>query len=187
MFDGFGDVNTGDWFYEPVGKMSAQSIMTGMSAGTFGPAVNLSRAQFATILYRMEGSPEVAYTHRFPDVPENQFYTSPVMWASLDSVGIVGGYANGQYGPADNITREQMALMMWRYAKYKEYSVNVTDSDALSSYPDKGNVSSFASDAMKWAVGIGLITGTQGKLDPQGEASRAQCATIIMRFLEYYE
>jgi len=178
----FSDVASGAWYYDSVRYIYGKGIMTGLKEDVFGPGQELGRGQFATILYRLEGSPDVTYTAKFPDVADKMFYTKPVLWAN--SAGVVSGYNNGRFGPADKITREQMAVMMYRYAKYKGYDVSV--SDDLSSFPDAGNVSGFASDAVRWAVGIKLISGDGGRINPQGNASRAQCAAIIMRFMNYY-
>lgn len=178
----FIDVDTSSWFYDYVDYVYKHNIMTGMNAQEFGPANVLSRAQFATILYRMEGAPVVSYSPLFPDVPEGQFYSNAVIWAN--KVGVVQGYADGRFGTVDNITREQMAVMMCRYAKYKGYDLSETND--LKSFPDEGSVSSVARSQMMWAVGAGLISGSQGKIDPQGSASRAQCATIIQRFMIHY-
>ena len=112
------------------------------------------------------------------------WYTSPILWAAKE--GVVTGYENGNFGPADRITREQMAVMMYRYANAKGYDTEYKAD--FSRYQDSVYVSSFAQDAMCWAVGNGIITGTDHgtRLNPQGYANRAECATIIMRFCEMY-
>ena len=179
----FTDVKEDDWFYEAVEYVYNKDIMTGMRKTVFGPAKTLSRAQFAVVLNRMNGAPEVAYSEKFPDVPEGEWYTNAVLWAN--SIGVVKGYQNGYYGPADPITREQMVVMMYRYAKYMGF--DVSESDSLSRYPDASSVSAWAKDAVKWAVGAGIITGDGGRINPQGKVSRAVCATIIQRFCEKYE
>ena len=182
----YSDVHEGDWFYDSVKYVYQEGIMTGLNETTFGPAEDLSRAQFAVILYRMEGSPETEYRDQFKDVSSDpgQFYRDAVMWASSEDVGIITGYTEGPlagcFGPADQITREQMAVMMYRYAQYKGYDVTGGE---LGSFPDGDKVSAFAQEAMGWANSIGLITGNDdGTLAPQGTASRAVCATIIERF-----
>ncbi len=181
----FNDVaeQPGDWIYDSAKYVYENGLMSGLNASTFGAGEMLSRAQFAVILNRMSGSPEVAYTAKFPDVPNGTWYSIPVLWAN--SVGIVTGYAhNGCFGPADPITREQMVLMMYRYANYCGY--NTSSKVLLKGYSDYGKVSDYAIDAMSWAVGTGIITGDQGKLNPQGNVSRAVCATIIKRFRQKY-
>ncbi|MDD3219260.1 MAG: Ig-like domain-containing protein [Lachnospiraceae bacterium] len=180
----FSDVNSIDWFYDPVMYVYDYGYMTGMGGSDrFAPADNISRAQFACILHRMEGSPKTEYTDKFPDVQDKNFYTEAVLWANKN--GILNGYSNGNFGPADNITREQIAAMMSNYAKYKKYDVSETNN--LNGFPDKSKVSSFALDSVRWAVGAGLISGDKGNISPQGYASRAQCASIIMRFVEHYK
>lgn len=183
--DVFDDVDAGSWFLNPAQFVFENGIMTGLKPNEFGPAVDLSRAQFATILYRMEDEPEAEGGKTFPDVPAGEFYSEAVSWASSDGVGVINGYADGRFGPADNITREQMALMMYRYADYKGYD---TSASAELDFPDAESVSEFSEEAMKWAVGAGLISGNQdGTLAPQGNASRAVCATIIQRFMNAYK
>lgn len=177
------DVNEGDWYYEYVDYVHDRGYMTGLNETTFGPVELLSRAQFATILYRVAGTPAVSYTPAFGDVEDDQFYTSAVIWGSAN--GIITGYSNGLFGPGDNVTREQIALMMYRYAKYCGYDTEIMLNDLLS-FPDKGAVSGFAHIAMQWAVGSSLVTGTDGNLNPLGTANRAECATIITRFCQRF-
>lgn len=180
--DRFTDMDESAWFYEYVKFVYDRGIMTGMDTFKFGPGEDLSRAQFATILYRMAGSPSVSYSNVFPDVQDGYFFTSPVLWAYSNQV--ITGYENGTFGPGDLITREQMAVLMYRYAEY--CGLNTQDSSNLNSFPDAGKVSGFSKEAMSWAVGAGLIQGDQGALNPQGNASRAHCATIITRFMQKY-
>ena len=119
-----------------------------------------------------------------PDVPNGQFYTSAVLWASQKEVGIITGYDNtGHFGPADQITREQLVTMMYRYAGFVKADRSIKKE--LDEFPDADMVNAFASDAMKWAVGTGMIKGDNGYLNPGGNANRAECATIIMRFIRY--
>ena len=179
------DVGKDAWYYGAVQYAYENGIMTGVNATTFAPGESLARAQFAVILYRMNGEPEVPYSARFHDVGEGIWYTDAILWAADTSV--VTGYSNGNFGPGDNINREQMALMMYRYAAHKGYDTSVKAD--FSQYQDAGRVSDFAREAMQWAVGEQIITGKydETQLDPQGNASRAECATIMMRFMERYE
>ncbi len=191
----FEDVSGDDWFADEVRYVYDEGIMTGLDDAHFGPDVNLSRAQFATVLYRMAGGdsetgdlqPE-GTVKNFPDVDYNDgkcFYRHAVKWAS--SVGIIKGYEDtGMFGPDDDITREQMAAMMYRYADDKGY--DMTASADLKGYPDEASVDSNIRKELEWAVGAGLISGNEHgsaprTLDPQNSASRAVCATIIQRFL----
>lgn len=180
----FEDVNPGDWFFEYVASVYQMNIMTGMQPTVFGPGVDIPRAQFATILYRMEGEPDVDYSSRFPDVPDGQFYSDPVTWAAEQ--GIITGYSNGNFGPNDKITREQMVVMMYRYAS--DYlGIDCSQRADLSGYVDASWITGFAKDAMSWAVANGIISGKDAThLSPQGYACRAECAAIIDRFVRTY-
>lgn len=182
----FTDVPEGAWFYDYVKYVNDHGLMTGLNPTTFGPTENLARAQFATILYRMNNEPSVQYTNKFPDVADGQWYTDAILWAS--NAGIVTGYSDtGKFGPADPINREQIAVMMYRYANYLGYDTK--KQQKLYIFHDGGNVNSFAVEALGWASAHGIITGKNygTLLDPQGYAIRAECATIIMRFVEYGE
>ena len=178
------DVSDADWFYNEVTYAYEKGIMTGINDTTFAPYESLARAQFAIILHRLNGEPQMEYTDRFHDVGEDLWYTDAILWAA--DTDVVTGYSNGNFGPADKINREQMATMMYRYAEYKGYSLE--GGVDYSQYKDAANVSDFAKEAMSWAVGNGVITGKydETQLDPQGEASRAECAIIMMRFMETF-
>ena len=178
----FFDVVPDDWFYEAVEYVSNAGIMRGMTSDRFGYGDILSRAQFVTILHRMQGEPEMEYSKVFSDVADGEFYTNAVMWAKLSGSGVVEGYEDGTFGPADAITREQLVLMMYRYAAGKGQDVSARAD--LSAYSDAETVSGFAKEAIEWAVATGVIQGDQGRINPQGKAIRADCATIIMRFMK---
>ena len=159
--------------------------MTGLDETHFGPTQDLARAQFAVILHRIEGKPSVSYIPKFPDVGKSTWYTDAVLWAS--DAGVITGYSDtGYFGPSDNINREQMATMMYRYEQSKGYDVSRRAD--FSEFADAGKVSAYADEAMQWAVGNGIISGKDNGtvLDPQGNATRAECATIMMRFMEKY-
>ena len=178
----------GKWYYDEVYYNFDRGIMNGVDPTHFEPLSNLARAQFAIILHNMEKNPGVDYEPKFKDVEDKQWYTNAIMWAS--SKEIVTGYEDGsqRFGWGDNILREQMAVMMYRYAKnFKNY--NVSDSADFDKFEDAASVSEYAEEAMKWAVGSGIITGKyeETKIDPQGYALRAECAIIIQRFLEKYK
>ena len=183
------DVAETDWFYDEVAYNYYAETMTGTDPTHFSPYATLVRAQFATILHRIEGEPVVAYTNRFPDVPDKQFYSTAVLWAA-DAKVVTGYTDSGYFGTNDPITREQMVVMMYRYADYKNYDISKTAD--LSSFSDAEQVSEFAETAMKWAVENGIIEGKENengsyRLDPQGSTSRAECAIIIQRFMEMFE
>ena len=175
----FTDVAAGAWYADAVQFVYENGLMAGITATTFGPNVTTSRAMLATILYRLEGEPNVTAAS-FTDVESGMYYTDAVAWAS--SKGIVTGYGDGTFLPNKAISREEMAAMLYRYASYKGY--DVTGIKDLGGYSDAGSVSSYAVEALQWATGAGLVTDMgDGTLSPTGLASRAQIATILMRFL----
>ena len=183
------DVVKDDWFYNAAYYNYFAGTMTGTDPTHFSPYATLVRAQFATILHRMEGKPDAEYTNRFPDVPDGQFYSTAVLWAA-DAKVVTGYTDSGYFGTNDPITREQMVVMMYRYADYKNYDISKTAD--LSSFSDAEQVSGFAETAMKWAVENGIIEGKENtdnsyRLDPQGSTSRAECAIIIQRFMETFD
>lgn len=178
----FDDVEEDVWFYDDVNYVSANGIMTGLTDKCFGPAEEATRAQFVTILYRMAGCPKAEYQEKFADVKEGEFYTDAVMWASEN--GIVTGYADtGLYGPDRKISREELSVMLCRYAKF--CGQDVTTDEDLSAYEDGNSVSEFAKESMSWAVANHVIKGADGKLlNPQSSANRAECAAMIHRYME---
>lgn len=179
---GYQDVTYHSWYLGAVNAVSSAGLMTGMNEDFFGASGSLERGQFATILYRIDGSPKQDYINKFPDVPNQYFFSLPVSWAS--NHGIIQGYShNHLFGTSDEITREQMATLMYRYAQYK--GRDISGRVELSRFSDGGKVSSFAREAMQWIVSEGIIQGegSNGLLNPQGKVSRAVCATIIQRFM----
>ena len=176
------DVSEADWFFEAVTYTYQEELMTGLDASHFGPYGSLSRAQFALILYRMQGEPEVYIKNSFGDITGGEWYGPAVLWAA--EAGVVTGYLDGNFGPADLITREQMAVMMYRYAKYLDRNVDARAD--VHTFKDGADVSSYAKDAMSWVVGEGIITGKENgtKIDPLGNTARAEAAAIIQRFFD---
>lgn len=179
----------GNWKYESVKYVYEKGIMNGISATTFfAPDEPLTRAMFATVLYRMAGSPEVAYNDKFSDVIDGKWYSKAIIWANQQ--GIVSGMGDGSYYGIDiNITREQIAKMLNEYAKSAGYDVSQTK--ALDEYTDNTTVSSWATGYMQWATAVGMISGKPNgdgnyRLDPKGEATRAECAAMLMRFENKY-
>lgn len=181
----FTDVPAGKWYESAVNYAVGHGLFNGISATTFEPDTPMSRGMLVTVLYRMEGSPKVSAQNTFTDVETGRYYTNAVLWASLN--GIVNGMSEGIFAPGNNITREQLATILYRYTVGRGLRVSSTD---ISTFPDGGEVSKFAKDAMSWAVAEGLITGTKAGdevlLNPQGNATRAQVATILMRYQELY-
>lgn len=180
----FSDVPADAWYAEAVQYVYENGLMTGTSDTTFSPDLTTSRSMIATILWRMAGSPVVNYAMDFADVSADQWYAEAVRWAS--SEGIVGGYGNGSFGTGDPITREQFAVMLYRFAQKQGYDVSVGENTNILSYTDVSSVSEYAIPAMQWAVGSGVITGMGDTLAPQGETTRAQAAMMLMRFCEQY-
>ena len=182
----FTDVSTSDWFYDDVMFVYENGLMAGTSAATFEPYSNTTRTQIAVIFYRLEGSPAVEGKNNFTDVeygPGTAWYYNAVTWAQQN--GIMGGYGDGKFGPNDPMTREQLASIFYRYAQYKGYDVTATGS--LDSFTDKGSVSAWAQEAIKWAVGNGIMGGKENNLlDPKGTATRAEIAVMLHRFVEKY-
>lgn len=179
----FTDLAADAWYTDAVAYVYRHDLMAGYGENLFGPDDHLSRAQLCQILYNKEGRPAVTGSSAFTDVADGAWYADAVTWAAEN--GIVGGYGGGLFGPEDNITREQLAAILYRYAQTKGYD---TASGAdLSAYGDASDVSSWAIPAMQWACGTGVIMGvTESTLLPQGSATRAQVATMLMRFCEYY-
>lgn len=173
----FADVGPGDWFYEEVRYVYGRGMMGGTSPDAFTPGGTTTRAMIVTILHRLEGSP-TAPAAPFTDVPAGQYYAAPVAWAA--AWGIVTGVTPAAFQPDAPITREQLAAILWRYAAYK--GVDVSAGMDLGVFPDAAGVSPYAAEAMSWAAGAGLITGVDGRLDPAGQATRAQAAVILTRF-----
>lgn len=181
----FDDVGN-DWYTKGViDSAYYYGFMTGLTDTYFGVGEPLARAQLAVILHRLEGTPSIEYIDKFPDVAAGQWYTDAILWASEN--GIVTGYTDtGKFGPSDNINREQMAVMMYRYANYAGFDTSIKAD--FSKFLDASNVNDFAIEAMQWAVGTGIITGKDDgtKLDPQGNTSRAEASIILTRFAEMY-
>ena len=177
----FDDVKPGDWFYNDVVYVYEKGIMDGVDNRVFSPNTTLNRAMFVTMLYRVAGEPTVSKTADFSDVPGGTWFSDAVAWAS--SQGIVDGYDDDMFGPYNSLTREQLATILYRYAKWSGMST-YAPTDALAGFADAADVSSYALDAMRWAVYTGLMQGSENGLEPQSSASRAQVAAIIHRFLD---
>ena len=177
----FTDVKTGDWFYEAVQYVYDKGMMTGVSADRFAPASTTTRGMIVTILYRLENEPAVSGGSAFTDVESGAWYADAVAWAAAND--IVNGTSATTFAPNSPITREQMAAILYRYAAYKGY--DVSQKADLSGYTDAASISGYAKDALAWANAQKLITGvTDTTLNPQGSATRAQVATILMRLCE---
>ena len=181
----FTDLNVNAWYHDGVHFCIDEGLMEGYGGGLFGPNDTLSRAQLCQIVYNMEGQPATSGSSVFTDVADGAWYADAVTWAA--SQGIVGGYGNGLFGPEDNITREQLASILYRYAQSKGYDTSVGENTNILSYTDALEISEYAIPAMQWACGAGVIEGvTDSTLVPQGDATRAQAAVMLMRFCEEY-
>ena len=177
----FVDVNEGDWFYDAVAYAYENGIMDGVGGNRFAPNSATTRAQLVTILYRLEGQPVVSGDLPFTDVEAGTWYTNAVGWAAQN--GIVNGVGDDTFAPGNDLTREQLVTILYRYAESKGYDVSA--SADLAGYPDGEEIQAYAREAMAWAVAENIIQGMEDDtLKPAGNASRAQIATILMRFCE---
>ena len=178
----FIDVRGDDWFYDDVAYVYENGLMNGTSETTFSPYISTTRGMIVTILYRMEGKPAVLEACPFTDVKAGAYYERAIVWAAEN--GIVKGYGNGCFGPDDQITREQMAAILYRYAKNRGLDVSVGENTNILSYDDALDISEYAVPAMQWACGAQIIHGADGRLTPGAKATRAQVAAILHRFCE---
>ena len=176
----FPDVDENDWFYDEVVYVYENGLMNGVENNQFAPNTATNRAMLATILYRLAGEPAVSGDLPFTDVESGTWYTDAVLWAAQN--GIVNGLGENTFAPMNTLTREQLVTMLYRYAEAAGYDVSAAAD--LSGYPDAGKVQSYAQEAMSWAVAEGIVEGMDGNLNPAGNATRAQIATILMRFCE---
>ena len=177
----FLDVNEGDWFYDAVVYAYQNELMDGVGGNRFAPNSATTRAQLVTILYRLEGEPAVSGDLPFTDVEAGTWYTNAVGWAAQN--GIVNGVGDDTFAPGNDLTREQLVTILYRYAESKGYDVSA--SADLAGYPDGEEIQAYAREAMAWAVAENIIQGMEDDtLKPAGNASRAQIATILMRFCE---
>ena len=177
----FTDVKEDDWFYEAVKYVVQKGLFAGTSETTFEPNLAMTRGMLVTVLYRLEGTPAVTGSSTFADVAPGQYYTSAVIWATQN--GIVSGYGNGYFGTNDIVSREQMATILFRYAKSKDYDTSLVKD--IGGFTDSDQVASYAKRALQWAYANGIIGGTsETTLSPKGSATRSQVATILMRFDE---
>ena len=173
----FTDADREAWYHDGIHYCVEHRLMMGTSQTTFAPDIVTTRGMIVTILWRLEGSPIVDASLDFDDVKAEDWYGEAVRWA--DSVGVATGYGNGKFGPNDTITREQMAAMLWRYAGSPKVD------GSFSSFTDGAQTSSWAQSAMIWVVEEDLITGVgNDRLEPRGQATRAQASTILMRFAQ---
>lgn len=175
----FEDVSADSWYYESVYFVVDQGLFVGTSETKFSPLATMNRGMLATVLHRLAGTPAVAYSPVFSDVPDGLWYTNGVVWAAANRV--VNGMGDGTYRPTGDLSRQQIAVMLYNYANW--VGIDTSDRADLSAYPDGASVASWAKDAMSWAVSAGIIQGdTNSRLTPAANANRAQVATMLQRF-----
>ena len=180
----FTDVNETAWYYDTVKEVYKLGLMTGFTETTFAPTETMTRAMAATVLYRMAGSPETAYEELFLDVPDGKYYSESVTWAAQN--GVVNGFGNGQFKPGTNVTREQLAKMLYNYAEM--LGLDTSGRADLTTFKDGTQVSNYAKEPMRWAVANGILSGTAtGKLKPRSNATRAEVAKMLLNFYKLTE
>ena len=180
----FSDVSCSDWYFGDVSFVVEKGLFNGVSDSEFSPGTSMTRAMLATVLHRLAGSPQAAGGAAFSDVPAGQWFSEAVAWASAN--GIVNGYSAELFGANDDVTREQIAVLFYRYAGLKGYDVSLTAD--ISAFADAGSVSDWAREAVAWANAAGLISGRSAtSLAPLESATRAEVAAIMRRFTEYAE
>ncbi len=180
----FSDVNTSDWFYNDVTYVYTKGLMNGTSGKLFSPKATLTRSMLVTVLYRLEGSPSVSGASGFADVPASSWYANAVTWAKNNS--IVNGVSASSFAPNVSISREQIATILHRYAQYKYYDLSAGKEPNIMTYEDFSYLSSYAYDGLAWACSNGIVTGNNGRLLPQNNATRAEIAAILHRFCDKY-
>ena len=176
----FTDVGRGDWFFDDVRYVYETGLMNGVTATRFAPYGSTTRGMIVTILYRMEGQPAVSRDCPFTDVASGSYYERAITWAAAN--GIVTGHSSTIFAPDANITREQLAAILYRYAVYKGLDVSVGENTNILSYEDFASLSEYAIPAMQWACGAGVLYGFGGSLLPDAPANRLQAAAILHRF-----
>lgn len=184
-YESFSDLLDAAWYREGVTYALQHGLMNGVSDETFAPEATTGRAMVLTVLWRLSGSPDAKADLAFPDVSENDWHAKAVRWAAEN--GIASGYPDGRFGPDDAMTREQMAAVLYRFAQSKGYDTSAGSGSTLSPYADAASVSAYAAPAMQWACGAVILTGTDAAtLSPKASMTRAQMATMMMRFCKHY-
>ncbi len=177
----------GNWKYENIKFVYEKGIMTGIKGDEFLPDAPLTRAQFASVIYRMAGLPQVTYRNIFTDVPARKWYSDAVVWAYEH--GIAAGFGEGCYGIDYFITREQMARMLMEFARTQGYDIGARED--FGKFADADQVSGWAAENMQWAVASGIISGSvkDGKyyMNPKSQATRAECAVMLTKFMKEHE
>lgn len=174
----FVDVKEGAWYYDAVAYAVDRGLFQGVSDTEFAPGSSMNRGMLATVLYRLAGRPEVTYAPVFTDVADGTWYAAGVVWSAEN--GVVKGFPNGTFAPMSELTRQQIAVMLFNYAGWA--GCDTSGQGDLSAFPDGESTASWAKDAVSWAVSVGILQGSGGKLLPSESATRAQVATMLQRF-----
>ncbi len=174
----FTDVPEGSWYYDAVCYVYERGLYAGMSPTEFAPGQSMQRGMMTTVLHRMAGTPHVEYAPIFTDVPEGLWYTEGTIWAGQQ--GVVSGIGDGLFAPQSDVQRQQIAVILYNYTR--SLGKDVSARGDLTAFPDSGSVAGWAEEAMSWAVGSGILTGSDGKLLPASSATRAQVAIMLQRF-----
>lgn len=174
----FTDVVRGAWYYEDVAYVFENGLFNGVTDTSFSPSGKMQRCMLTTVLHRLAGQPAVSYTPLFTDIPDGQWYTAGAIWAGRQEV--VSGVGNGAFAPFANVTRQEIAVILYRYAA--QAGCDVSQSADLSRFGDSGSVASWGREAVSWAVGAGILGGSDGMLMPYGDATRAEVSAMLHRF-----
>ena len=174
----FTDVAQGAWYYDDVAFVYRNQLFNGDSPTRFAPDDRMRRCMMTTVLHRLAGKPAVSYSTLFGDIPDGQWYTQGTIWAG--TLGVVSGVEPGRFDPFANVTRQEIAAILHRYAEKMGYDVSASAS--LAGFRDGGTVASWGTRAMSWAVGTGILNGSSGALLPNGDATRAEVAAMLHRF-----
>lgn len=179
----FDDLDVNEWYHLDTDYVLENNLMNGIDEHLFAPNTPLTRGMLVTVLYRAENEPNVNKSVPFADVKGDKYFANAVIWAQQN--GIVNGYSETKFAPEDNITREQIASILYRYAKLKGYDVSAGDDTNILSYADYDEISEYAIPAVQYAVGSGLMKGkTETTLNPSDNATRAEVASLLHRFIE---
>ena len=182
----YDDVHTNDWYYSAVKYVSDNKIMNGMSEKTFAPNMPLTRAMLVTVLYRNEGEPPVTNKNKFKDIDKNSYYSDAVIWGYENK--IANGISEENFAPERYITRQEIATIFYRYAEYKNYDNKFKNTSDLHIYTDESEIANYARDAICYAVNKGLLNGkSETTINPADVSTRAETATMLMRFIEMYK
>lgn len=179
----FTDVAQNAWYYDDVAYVYGHGLFDGVTGTSFGPSGKMQRCMMTTVLHRMAGQPAVSYAPLFTDIPEGQWYTAGTIWAGRQ--GVVSGVGDGMFAPFANVTRQEIAVILYRYAA--GMGCDVSQSADLSRFGDSGSVASWGREAVSWAVGAGILGGSDGMLMPYGDATRAEVSAMLHRFAVWSE